>query len=338
MKRRTIIFAVAAVALTSLLAVTALAATTKTIRGTQGPDNLVGTAAADNLIGLGGRDKLRGLGGNDKLTGGAGADTMDCGAGNADVAVFDLQDKSVKNCELLKGPKPVAAIADVAATPEGNSGATTFSFAVVLSHRMPAPVTVSYATSDGSATAGSDYQAASGKITFAAGKTAAAVSVSVSGDTTVEPDETFTVTLSAPVNATLGKATATGTIQNDDVVKARPGAYAGTNTQGKAFTFEVSPDSSSVSNIKTVIDLNCTEVQGFTVTVPLESTGSFPINADLSFDANEHDVGSDGTTLDIKIHGQLTASSGGSGTLRVDLTIPGIPGICSTGDTTWTAN
>jgi hypothetical protein len=338
MKRRTIIFAVAAVALTSLLAVTALAATTKTIRGTPGPDNLVGTAAADNLIGLGGRDKLKGLGGNDKLTGGGGADTMDCGAGKADVAVFDLQDKSVKNCELLKGPKPVAAIADVAATPEGNSGATTFSFAVVLSHRMPAPVTVSYATSDGSATAGSDYQAVSGKISFAAGKTAAAVSVPVSGDSIVEPDETFTVTLSAPENATLGKATATGTIQNDDVVKARPGPHNGTNSQGKALSFDVSPDASSVANLNTIIDLNCTEVQGFTVTVPLESQGIAQINPDLTFDANNHNVGSDGSTLDINFHGQLTASSGASGTLRVDLTIPGVPGICSTGDVTWTTD
>jgi len=120
---------------------------------------------------------------------------------------------------------------------------------------------------------------------------------------------------------------------------ARPGAYSGTNSQGKALTFNVSSDSHSLSDIKTIIDLNCTEVQGFTVTVPLESSGSFPINADLTFDANSHDVGSDGTTLDIKMHGQLSVSSGATGTLRVDLSnIPGIPGICSTGDTTWTAN
>ena len=197
---------------------------------------------------------------------------------------------------------------------------------------------MSYATSDGTATAGSDYQAASGKITFAPGQTNAAISVSVIGDTSVEQDETLTVTLSAPANATLARASGTGTIKNDDVVKARIGAYNGTTSQGKALSFNVSADGSSVSGIATTIDLNCTEVPGFTVSLPLTSTGTFPIGADLAFDANEHDVGSDGATLDIKFHGQLTASSGASGTLRIDVTIPDVPGICSTGDTTWTAS
>jgi len=119
----------------------------------------------------------------------------------------------------------------------------------------------------------------------------------------------------------------------------RPATYAGTTSQGKALTFDVSADGTTVSNINTTIDLNCTEVQGFTVTLPLQSSGTFPINSDLTFDATEHDVASDGTTLDITFHGQMTATAGGSGTLRVDVSnIPNVPGICSTGDTTWTAS
>src|SRR5207248_8995307 len=129
-------------------------------------------------------------------------------------------------------------------------------------------------------TAGSDYQASSGKVTFAPGQTSAAINIAVTGDTTVEQDETFTVSLSAPTNATLGAASATGTIRNDDVVKARTGAYSGTNSQGKPLTFNVSADGKSDSDIKTTIDHNCTEVQRFPVTLPLEPTGPFPIAID----------------------------------------------------------
>ena len=78
-------------------------------------------------------------------------------------------------------------------------------------------VTVGYATADGSASAGLDYTAASGTVTFTAGQTSQDIIVSVAGDATVEADETFTVTLSAPTGATLGTATSTVTIANDDV-------------------------------------------------------------------------------------------------------------------------
>ena len=213
-----------------------------------------------------------------------------------------------------------------------------------LSHSTPVAVSIAYATSDGTATAGSDYNAANGKVTIAPGQTSATITVQVIGDTAVEQDETFAVTLSSPANAKLGKAAATGTIKNDDVVKTRPGAYAGTTSQGKALTFNVSADGTGVSDISTTIDVNCTEVQGFTLTVPLTSTAGavFPINPDLTFDANQHQVASDGTTLDIAFHGALTATAGGSGTLQVDLMVPNVPGVgdvhCSTGPVTWTAS
>src|SRR5262249_50330382 len=66
------------------------------------------------------------------------------------------------------------------------------------------------------ATAGSDYTAASGVVTFAAGTTAKTVAVSVNGDTTFEPNETFFVNLTSPVNATLADAHGQATITNDD--------------------------------------------------------------------------------------------------------------------------
>ena len=78
---------------------------------------------------------------------------------------------------------------------EGNSGTSNMSFTVTLSKAATAPVTVQYATSNGTATAGQDYVAASGTITFAAGETSKTVNVVVNGDATSESDETFTVTL-----------------------------------------------------------------------------------------------------------------------------------------------
>ena len=69
----------------------------------------------------------------------------------------------------------------------------------------------------GTATSGTDYTAISaGTLTFAAGETAKTLTVSVTGDTTDEPDETVVVTLSGPANAVLGTASGTGTITDDD--------------------------------------------------------------------------------------------------------------------------
>ncbi len=89
-------------------------------------------------------------------------------------------------------------------------------FTVSLSAASSRQVTVEYATSDGTATAGSDYTAESGTLTFAANETSKTVSVATTDDSVDEDDETFTLTLSSPANATLGDATATGTINDDD--------------------------------------------------------------------------------------------------------------------------
>src|SRR6185503_4748381 len=82
------------------------------------------------------------------------------------------------------------------------------------------PVTVRYATSNGTATAGSDYTAASGTLTFTAGATSRTFNVPVIGDTAFEPNETFSITLSQPTNATMAVAAALGTIVNDDAAPA----------------------------------------------------------------------------------------------------------------------
>lgn len=116
------------------------------------------------------------------------------------------------------GTLPVLSIGDVA-NAEGNAGATPFTFTVSLSAPSSQTVTVNYTTADGGATvADGDYVAASGQLIFAAGETSKTIPVDVNGDTTFEPDETFTVALSGPTEATISptQGLATGTIQNDD--------------------------------------------------------------------------------------------------------------------------
>lgn len=86
---------------------------------------------------------------------------------------------------------------------EGNSGTTAFNFKVSISGATTQTVTVNYATADGTANAPTDYQTASGTLTFAPGETSKTIAVLVNGDTNVEPNETFTVNLSGAVNATI---------------------------------------------------------------------------------------------------------------------------------------
>jgi uncharacterized repeat protein (TIGR01451 family) len=111
---------------------------------------------------------------------------------------------------------PTLVVSD-ATVVEGNSGTTIATFNVTLTGSTAQTVTVNYATSDGTATAGSDYTATSGTLTFAPGTTTQAVNVTIAGDTTFELDETFTLTLSTPTNATISDATGLGTITNDDI-------------------------------------------------------------------------------------------------------------------------
>ncbi len=112
---------------------------------------------------------------------------------------------------------PTVSIASQSSA-EGDSGPGTAQLEVTLSVASGKEVTVAYAEgSGGTATQGTDYTALpSGMLTFAAGETAKDIDITVTGDTTQESDETVVVTLSSPVNATLGTASGTLTIQDDD--------------------------------------------------------------------------------------------------------------------------
>ena len=99
-------------------------------------------------------------------------------------------------------------------------------------------VEVDYATNDGTAIADEDFDAVSGTLTFAPGEKQRTVSVSLTDDVVDEADETFSIALTSPVNATIGTATAEGTItDNDD-----PPSFSvadGSGVEGESAEFRV---------------------------------------------------------------------------------------------------
>ena len=165
------------------------------------------------------------------------------GSEEAGVLIADpVATGTIRNTEDQAEPRAVS-VSDASAA-EGDSVVFTVSLSATSSQQ----VTVEYATSDGTAVAGSDFTAESGTLTFGANETSKTVSVATTDDSVDEENETFTLTLSSPTNATLGDATATGTINDNDVATTpltasfsdMPASHTGEDfTFGLAFSEEV---------------------------------------------------------------------------------------------------
>ena len=134
-----------------------------------------------------------------------------CGATGA-VCTDDGRTFTTAITTQIQGP-PGLTVAD-AEVREGPNAVLTF--AVALSRAPSGTVTVDYATSDGTATAGSDYTATTGALTFTAGEHEKTVPVPVLDDAHDEGSETLTLTLSNPSGAYLTDGSAIGTINNTD--------------------------------------------------------------------------------------------------------------------------
>jgi Calx-beta domain-containing protein len=107
---------------------------------------------------------------------------------------------------------PSISITDVAVT-DGN-GSTNAVFAVTLSQAASQTVSVKFASVSGTAASGVDFQPVSGMLTFSPGATSQNISVPIVGDSLSEPNETFTIDLSEPVNATIADAQGLCTISD----------------------------------------------------------------------------------------------------------------------------
>lgn len=113
------------------------------------------------------------------------------------------------------GADHLLSVGDAAVT-EPDSGSATMTFTVRLSPASPTPVTVRYATRNGTASTPADLTARTGVLTIPPGATSRTVTVPVVGDHAQEPDETFTLGLSLPTNAGIADSSGVGTIRDDD--------------------------------------------------------------------------------------------------------------------------
>ena len=133
-----------------------------------------------------------------------------------------------------------ASLADATATEGTNS---TLDFEVRLNARDDCrTVTVNYATADGTATAGEDYTAASGTLTFNPGETVKTISIALLEDDATDGEETLTLTLSNPAGVELTDAEATGTISDVEPVEALTARFESvpeSHDGSTAFTFDL---------------------------------------------------------------------------------------------------
>jgi hypothetical protein len=137
---------------------------------------------------------------------------------------------------------------------EGNSGTTSATFTVSLAPVQPSAASVSYATANGTASAGLDYVATSGTLAFGACQGSAQLTVPVLGDLVDEPDETFFVNLSNPSGAVIADGQGQGTITDDDplpevVVEDCATVEGNSGTQPCPFHLSLSNPSASVVSL-----------------------------------------------------------------------------------------
>jgi hypothetical protein len=192
---------------------------------------------------------------------------------------------------------------------EGDSGTTNATFTVTLSAASSQTVSVPVSTANGSATAGSDYTATTGTLTFAPGTVSQSIIVPVSGDTVAEPDETFTVNLGTPTNAVLGNSTGTGTILNDDTkISINDVSRAEGNRRTTTFTFTVSLSAAA----SFPVTVKYATANG-TATTPSDYTA-------IALTTLTFNAGTTSKTINVSVNGDKTAES--NETFFVNLSSP----------------
>jgi hypothetical protein len=196
-------------------------------------------------------------------------------------------------------PPPALSVAD-ASVAEGDSGIRNASFVVSLSQVSGFDVTVSYGTSNGTATAPSDYTATAGTLTLPAGTPSTTVEVPVLGDTNDEVDEAFSLGLASPVNATLADSVGICTIVDDDgpsvSINDTSVTEGNTGTTNAVFTVRLSAPSPQTVSVSygasdgtAVAGLDYTAVSGTLTFAPglTLRTLAVPVIGDVLDEANE---------------------------------------------------
>ncbi len=127
--------------------------------------------------------------------------------------------KNFVGAETQAAELPEMYVSDVSIR-EGKSGSSFVTFNISMSMPSKESVSVSYATANGSATSGSDYNATNGTLIFAAGRTTMTVSITIRPDSVVEDNETFAFNISNAAGARIVDAQGIATLINDDAVIA----------------------------------------------------------------------------------------------------------------------
>jgi len=256
------------------------------------------------------------------------------------VAIKDGATKTSRVATYRIQGRPSVSVGDASVT-EGNAGTTPLSFPVTLSAASAQPVSVTYATADGTATAPSDYAAANGTLTFNPGETSKSISVNVVADLAIEQDEALTVTISGAVGATIAGAGATGRITNDDTqVPVTAGAYKGV-IEGNALFLDV-VDRYVTHFRSNYLRMDCGSTGVFVYGTLDWGNSRFPIGADGTFTASSDSTG----TVDsdpAKYHHELTGrfegkNASGTALVSVEFDSDGTHYSCTSGPRPWTAS
>jgi Ca2+-binding RTX toxin-like protein len=180
------------------------------LNGQSGNDAINGGSEGDTILGGGGNDTIsggtendviKGQSGNDVLLGGGGADSLEGGTGD----------------DLIDGVGAFAFISDVSIT-EGDFGSQTAALTVSLTQPTITGLTIFFTTVSGTATAGQDFLATSGTLTFGPGDTSKTISVTVLSDRTGEGGESFFVDLSTTSAVGISDSRGEITILDDDIL------------------------------------------------------------------------------------------------------------------------
>ena len=166
-------------------------------------------------------------------------------------------DSVTVNWQASQGNQPQLTVG----SGEDDEDAGNFTFTVTLNPASLQTVTVDYATGGGTATSGSDYTPASGSLTFSPGDTTKNVTVTIADDDLDESDETFNLTLSDPVNASIPIPAGTFTIRDDDTAGVTVSDTSLDIDEGDSDTYTVVLDSQPTHDVTiTVNDPSNTDV------------------------------------------------------------------------------
>ena len=209
---------------------------------------------------------------------------------------------------------PSLSINDVSTSNESN---TATNMTVTLSAAAGRDVTVDYATSNGTATAGADYTATNGTLTISAGNTTGTIPITVLQDAVYERDETVTMTLSSASNATISDATGTFTVTDDESAPTVTLATSATSideNSGSTLTLTATLSGTTDADITVALDTSGSATEGTDYTDGSGNLDDIVISAGattgtVTFDPNDDSVYEGDETATIAING-VTGKTG----------------------------